>query len=162
MREIYLEAYLGIEDIGKILSNAVKAVSNKRTLDKVGEDLVERIKTRTRLGKGVKKPEGVAHQLPTLQPKTKRNRKSLKRSGKLTGPGATPAKSGINRTGETLESLDHEVGNKEIKIRLNSRGERVASELINQDRDFTFMNVSKPELNSIVETLDKEIQKKIK
>lgn len=162
MHVTYLEVYLAINDITKIIQAAVDAVKDKTVLDKIGEDLVERIKTRTRTGKGVREPEGRAHKLPDLKTKTKANRRSLKRSGKLTGKGAVPAKSGINRSGATLDSLKHTVSGDEIKIRLDSEGEMVAADLIKLNSDYTFMNISKPELKAVTEVLDKEIQKKIK
>ena len=153
---------MAIDDIRKIIQSAVDTITDRRTLDKLGEDLVERIKTRTRTGKGVREPEARPHRLPALKTNTKRNRRRLKRQGGLTGPGATPAKSGVNRTGTTLNSMSHRVQDNEIQIRLDAKGEDVAEDLIRIDKDYTFMNVSQPEIKAFVEALEKEIEKKIK
>ena len=152
---------MAIRNIDKLLERALMIITRRPFLDKLGSDTVKQIKKRTRLGFGVREPEAQTNKLPDLQPQTVRERKRLKRNNKLTGPRATPTKSGINRTGSTLESLDYNVVGDEIQIRLSKDGERVATELIDLDRDYTFMNLSKGEVNEITKVIEDEIVKEL-
>lgn len=153
---------MAITDLDKIIKKALEVATSKETLNKLGENLVDRIKKRTRLGNGVKENEGGSHKLPSLKPKTVTRRKQLKKAGDLTGPRATPAKSGVNRSGQMLESMDHKVSSSTIEIGLDQEGTRKATDLIKQNPDFTFMNVSKAEVAGLADILENEITKKLK
>jgi hypothetical protein len=149
-----------LTDISLLVQSAVDEIKDKNNLKEAAENTIERIQQRTRLGKGVNKPEGSATPLKKLEPKTVEVRKSLKSAGKLTGKGASPAKSGINRTGKTLDSM-HSVSKKgEVTIQLDKEGERVATEVQAIDpQRFTFMNLSKAEVTAMVKELEEKARK---
>jgi hypothetical protein len=140
-----------------IVNSLIKEVNKKENLKVAADAAIDHMKKRTRLGKGVKEPEGKTTSLKKLEPSTVEIRKSLRKQGKLTGPGATPGKSGINRTGKTLESLNTKALDGSVTIQLDQEGERVASELIKIDKDFTFMNLSKVEVKTMTEILEKAV-----
>jgi hypothetical protein len=153
---------LGLDRISKLAQEAIDAATSKETLTSLGNALADKVKNRTRLGRGVKKDGAASHALPKLKEKTVVNRKRLKERGKLTGPGATPAKSGINRTGTTLESMTSKVTQNSIEIKLDSSGERVTKELIGLSDEFTFMNLSKPEIKFAESFIENAINKVLK
>lgn len=148
------------KDIGKILA---KALASKVVLEAGAKSIIESVPKRTRLGKGVKEAEGDATPLPALKPKTKTNRKGLKKRGELTGPGATPAKSGLNARGNLLSNLKAVVTPGKVAVKLqNSTQEEKAKALIAIDPGFTFMNVSRAEVNRMIKAMSEEVNKIIK
>jgi hypothetical protein len=150
---------INLEDIKGLLLEAIDIVQDKKTLEEAGKELVPEIQKRVRIGKGVNKPEGSPTALKPLEPKTKLIRKDLKRKGLLSGPGATPAKSGVNRTGKTLEGMHAEAKDGELEIKLTGDGQRVALELAKIDSQrFTFMNLSKGETKRLVDFLEDKVK----
>lgn len=142
-------------DIGKIIA---QAVGSKKVLEEAANILLESIPKRTRLGKGVKDAEGPTHQLPLLKQKTKYNRKLLAKDGKLTGPGATPAKSGLNKSGDLLNNLTSVVKKGEFDIKLkDTKEESKANYLLKIDPNYSFMNVSKAEMNRVIKAMSATI-----
>lgn len=154
---------LKLNDIHKLVLSAIKRVSSKELLQEVGEVMTEDVKKRTRLGRGVNKPEGPSSLLKPLEPRTKTNRKALKKRGKLTGPGATPAKSGLNATGQMLDSLKVEAKTGSFTITLDTEGARKAELVAQIDRNrFTFMNLSKGEVLRMIRLMEEDLKKNIK
>lgn len=146
-------------DVFAKVAEAVRNVKNDGKLKKeLAEEALESVKRRTKLGRGVGKPEGPSNKLPSLKTKTVSTRKSLKRTGGLSST-ATPAKSNVTRSGKTLDSLKVEIKSDGFNIELDKRGERVAKELIAIDKDYTFMNLSKAEVNRLVKIIEQQIQR---
>jgi hypothetical protein len=149
-----------LNKINLLVQAAVNECTRKENLEEAANAVIERVKTRTRLGKGVNKPEGNAVPLKKLEPKTVEVRKALQKAGKLSGTGAKPSKSGINRTGKTLDSMHAVAKNKEVTIQLDNDGEKVATELAAIDPSrFTFMNLSKAEVKAMTDILEEKVQK---
>lgn len=149
-----------LDDIAKLVSLAIEEVTKKENLEEAAIVAIERIKKRTRLGKGVTKPLAEATPLKKLEPSTVRVRKSLKSQGKLTGPGAKPSKSGINRTGKTLDGIFASAKTGQVEIELRPESQRVAEELLKIDSQrFQFMNLSKAEVKVMIEILQEKVQK---
>jgi hypothetical protein len=144
-----------LKDIGKLITQALES---KVVLDEGAKVLVESIPIRTRLGKGVKEAEGPTHALPNLKQKTKYNRKLLASKGELTGPGATPSKSGLNRSGDLLNSIKSIVTKGRIQVELNSNKEKQKAEhLLKIDPLYEFMNVSRAEMNRMIKAMSEKI-----
>jgi hypothetical protein len=144
-----------LSDIGQIIADAL---GSKTVLEEAGKVLVESIPLRTRLGRGVMDPEGPTHPLPKLAVKTKSNRKLLDKQGKLTGPGATPAKSGLNQTGALLSGLRFAVGRGKLEVRLkDAEQEEKAQNVLKINPQFQFMNVSNAEMNRMIKAMSVKI-----
>lgn len=142
-------------DIGKIIAQALQS---KPVLEEGAKVIVEAVPLRTRLGKGVKEAEGPALPLPKLKTKTKSNRKLLAEKGELTGPGATPAKSGLNRTGDMLSGLKAIIKNGKFEIRLKDKQQEIkAGHVLKNNPDFAFMNISKAEMNRMIKAMSVKI-----
>lgn len=145
-------------DVFAQVAQAVRKVKSDQALKKkLAEEALESVQRRTKLGRGVNKPEGPSNKLPTLKTKTVSTRKSLKRSGKLSSS-ATPTKSNITRSGKTLGSMKSKIKSDGFDINLDKRGERVAKDLIAIDKDYTFMNLSKAEVKRLVKIIEQQIQ----
>lgn len=146
-----------LSDIGDII---LDALNSKEVLQAGADVALEAIPKRTRLGKGVVEAEGAATNLPQLKDKTKYNRGQLKKTGKLTGPGATPAKSGLNATGAMLSGMTAKIAGDNFTINLaDDQQEKKAEYLIQQNRGFTFMNISNAELNRVVKAMSDAVAK---
>lgn len=140
-----------LSDIGKIVTQALQS---NTALNNAGKSMKRAITKRTRLGYGVSENGADRHKLPNLSPKTVENRKRLKKAGKLTGPKATPGKSGLNRTGEMLESIKYASGKGKLEIRLgDAKQEQKAQDLVDLNPNYEFMNLSKPEIVRMIKAM---------
>lgn len=154
---------INLKDIPKLVQAAVDTIGKKRTLTTVAKKLVPRIQTRVRVGKGVQENLGNPHSLPVLKDKTKRNRTSLKKQGKLTGPGAKPAKSALNRTGALVGDIGFETKTNELEIKFKSQAQLDKMEdLIALDRKYTIMNISKAEFKFALKELSAIIERALR
>lgn len=146
------------DDIAKKLPQIIKETLDKKLLDDIGNTSVSRIRKRTRTGKGVKENDGPTHKLPSLKPSTIKRRQNLKSKGKLTGPGATPARSGVNQTGKTLNEMNYKVkGRDSVEIRLSPEGEKRAENIIGINSNYEFMNLSKSEIKALIKIVEEKI-----
>lgn len=146
-----------LSDISRLIK---KALTSKEVLEVGAKVAVESIPLRTRLGKGVNEPEGSTHLLPALKEKTKRNRRYLKSSGKLTGPGATPAKSGLNASGDLLTDMKYEIKSDSFDIKLaDVKQEEKLKNLLKINKNFQFLNLSRAEVNRMIKAMSVEINK---
>lgn len=144
-----------LKDLGKIIAQALQS---RPVLEEAGKMAIEAIPLRTRLGRGVVEPEGPSTPLPKLKPKTKSNRRLLQKKGELTGPDATPAKSGLNATGKLLSGLRYLIGKNRVEIRLaDSTQEEKAQNLIKIDPRFQFMNLSSAEINRMIRAMSVKV-----
>jgi hypothetical protein len=145
-----------LSDIGKIIA---KALQSKTVLDAAGASIAESIIKRTRLGRGVDIELGPSKPLKKLASKTVSNRKRLKEEGKLTGPNATPGKSGLNQSGDMLDSISYRVptkGKLEI-IFTDSEQQKKAKWIQEKDPRFNFFNVSKAEMNRAIREMSEAV-----
>lgn len=139
-----------LSDIDKIIRQALSTAAVK---DAIGKSATRQIKTRTRTGKGVEKNLEKSQKLPGLKPKTKTRRRQLKRAGGLTGRGATPAKSNLTRSGKLVDSVQYERTADGVEIKLDRSQEEKAQALIQINRGYTFMKLSKAEFNRVVKAV---------
>lgn len=155
-----------INDIPSKLDSVVASVLNISFLKQLSLLIINRIRVRVRLGKGVKEQQGgqyqTAHQLPKLKESTKLRRKRLQRVGQLTGPNAQPNKSGLNRSGLLLNRIHSQVTGNSVKLKLDKRGADIIKYLTERDQDFEFFNLSKAEYNGIVRIIQDKIKDTIK
>lgn len=142
-------------DIGKIIATALQS---KPVLEEAAKVVITSIPLRTRLGRGVQEPEGPSVPLPKLKAKTKSNRKFLQKRGELTGPNATPAKSGLNASGKLLTGLKYIITKGKIIVSLaDATQENKAKNLLKIDSGFQFMNLSSAEINRMVKAMSVKI-----
>lgn len=106
-----------IEELIRRIESALKGANRTKQIDDIGKQLVDRIKLRTRLGKGLSKPGQIGGSPQPLAPLSKnyvKQRQSANLSG-LTKPG----KSNLTRTGALLDAITHEAKDGEIRIFLD-------------------------------------------
>lgn len=149
---------MSIEKIYKIVKAAVDAATSRKTKDRIGEEISEGIRTRTRSGQGVRKSEGDVTRLPKLKNTTVKRREGLKRAGRLSKD-TSPETSNLTRSGKMLGSLRGRNTRKGVSIEMTPGQAKKAADL---DSKFEFMNLSKNEKGQVVEIIEDEIQKSIK
>jgi hypothetical protein len=148
-----------VSDIPRI----VKRLLEREVILKEGAKAIERaIPRRTRLGKGVKENLGPTHKLPSLRESTVSIRKKLKKTGGLTGPGATPKKSGFNRTGDSLNNLKVEVSRGKIEVSLAPADQDKLIDALQIDPDYQFMRLSRAEFRRMLIAMTKRIEQALK
>lgn len=148
-----------LSDIKDLIDNALKS---KIVLEAGAEAAIRAIPTRTRLGKGVSDNLGPTNPLPALKNKTVRNRTRLKKIGQLTGPGATPKKSGLNKSGTLLDSLEVKIKPDGFEITVPPQEEKKVQALLKIDSKFQFMRLSAAEFNRVVTAMTKQVEQVIK
>ena len=98
-----------------------------------------------------------------LKEKTKQNRRGLKKQGKLTGPGAKPAKSALNRTGALVGDIGFETESNKLEIKFKSDAqESKMRDLIALDRKYTIMNISKAEFKFVLKEMSAIIERALR
>lgn len=147
--------------LDKLIDRIIEIAVGKDTMQKVATEARERIVRRTRTGKGVTQTGAQPSPLRDLTPATVNIRKNLREQGKLTGPGARPSKSAVNRTGAMLDSLKPEAERGQARVVFGSgEQERKADEL--QSNGFVFMNLSEPEIKGLHRVIKNEIKRRLK
>lgn len=136
-----------LSDISKIIEDAF---NSQEITEAIGKAASRAIVTRTRTGRGVSANLETSKPLPRLKENTKRVRRYLKKKGELTGPGATPGKSALNRSGKLLESVNYVAKPGEVVISVSASQAKKVEYLININSDYRFMNLSKAEFNRAV------------
>jgi len=135
-----------------------KAIESKRVLEAAATVAIRSIPKRTRLGKGVQNNLGPTHKLPNLKTKTVKNRSRLKKLGQLSGQGATPKKSGLNKSGDMLDSLTSNVGRGKVEIKLEPNQQDKANALLKIDPKYQFMRLSAAEFKRVLKAMTKQIE----
>ena len=160
------------------MDKAIKEVESVSSMRSLGEEMAERIRKRTRLGKGVAETGAAPQPLKPLSASYKATR-----AGKIAfatakdghvypykpdeapklHPHTTPGRSNLTRTGQMLDSL------RVIAVRvgvavLGLHGPRNDSKLSNADvggyvsKERPFLNLSKPELNGLATLIRERIE----
>lgn len=123
------------------------------------------MKKRTRLGNGVIENLAPTHKLKKLKTSTVKERRRLKKIGFLTGPGATPAKSGLNRTGSLLEDIKLNVQKARVQFKLgttdNVKKAQNLKKIVKTGNRYVFMNLSNAEFKSFLKSVVRQTQFKI-
>jgi hypothetical protein len=128
---------LGIVGLSRALINL--KVLTPQIADDIGETLVTMIRTRTRLGYGVRGNNQAKERFKKLALSTISHRQWLKSKG-LLSPIATPAKATMTRFGSMMDDLMYEKGPQRVTI-MFSKTEEATKAYYNTllDRPFMFL-----------------------
>ncbi len=148
--------------IARLLRTVKRAVTDRKIYKRIGKMAKEIVTERTRRGFGVTEALGKKKRLPKLRPSTKSIRRSLKSTGGLTGPGATPNKSAFNRTGKTLDEIKVVPKADGVELKLSKHGINAVRDTEKINKDYNFMNLSRSEAKEIKKSLEKELRAKLK
>jgi hypothetical protein len=142
------------DDINKVLKQ-IEALRDKaeKEFTKTGNEAVELIKKRTRLGYGVDKPRGTKTKLKKLNSDYVASRKR----NRPTGP-TTPAKSNLTQSGDMLDDLEaKKQTSTRYEITFKRKESRDKAEWVSKDRAFN--NLSKSEIKQLAKKLQDRINK---
>jgi hypothetical protein len=124
---------------------------------KVAKDIVIE---RTSRGFGVDKSEGKKERLKALSPRYKKQRRRLKKAGKLSGE-TTPNKSNLTQTRQMLNSVASKALTGVGIVYIDNSEARDKAEY-QEDAGRKFMNLSKTETKQLVKLIEEQISNDIK
>lgn len=133
-------------------------VTNRETLDAVGELVVERIRERTRGGSGAKTPGGNASALKPLSPSYVKQRA---RDPNLS-PETSPSTSNLTRYGDMLDSLYYAI--RQGKVFVSVEGADNLRKAIYTSVDRPWANLTRADVTAVrdlVSKLSGEVVKKL-
>lgn len=151
-----MSATLDLQKIIEKLKRQLRQSFSPREMQKVGNFVVEEIKSRSRDGKGVSRDGGSEKRFPALSPEYIKQRKRMKLS-RFT----TSTTSNITRTGRLLGGLRYKASQGSVTIEPTGNSREgtpnidIAGYLADQGRPF--MALSKLQMNRLVKYIEKEI-----
>jgi hypothetical protein len=155
----------GFDSFKKSFEQAMRELSSKENMRRLGEIAADMIRTRTRLGYGVKRPGASREKLEKLAEATKESKRRKRKRGDLSDQ-TTPTRSNLTDTGQLLDSLQvTDVKEGEVTIGPKGRrsdgmtNEEVGSFVTENGRPFN--NLSDVEEKRIAEEFRKQVQKSL-
>jgi hypothetical protein len=140
------------------LKSAIKykldAIINRRLQEEIGRIVSERVKTRTRLGKGVNEDGAAPVKLKVLSDAYKRRRKAEKNQLHAE---TTPSKSNLTFTGDMLDNIKYRIEGDKIIIYIEGDLNNKKAQWVTEGGR-AFMNLSKPEQVEIIRLIRERIK----
>lgn len=142
-------------DLQKIINELTEAVIDKELKTLIGEYVVERIRKRTRLGKGVEEFRASPQTLKKLSANYIKQRKKSKLSSDT-----TPARSNLTKTGKMLNDLIFRIQGDSIIVEFKTKASARKAGFVSEDRPF--LTLSEPEYQGLVKLVRREVLKKLR
>lgn len=148
------------DKVRKIIDNVTQEVRTAKTLDATGKYLVNQVRTRTLVGRGVDRTGGPPEKL-NIKPKTKQVRRYLKGKGRLSSK-TQPAKANLTRSGKMLSTLNARVdrGAATVTVDVAPDQQDKVQKLSRQGHNF--LDLTRGEIKGLIEFLFQRIIKNIK
>ena len=134
----------------------------KESLQKIGNEVSNMIKVRTRLGYGVKSDNTARDKLKPLKPATVKSRVAKKKAGELSSL-TTPKRSALTETGQLLDSIGV-ISISNGRVTIGPKGARTGSTLTNEklaeyvtEQGRPFNNLSDKEIKKLIIFFKREI-----
>lgn len=148
-------------EIKEALSKAIKKATSKQSLKKYGNQVVDDIKRRTRLGFGVKEHGGKRYSLSS-KPLSAAYLKFRKKHKKLLHGETSPTKHNLTFTGQLLNAMKAEVKSRTIEVNFHNRRPPKPSNAeiagyVSKDRPF--LNMSDRELQRLIKEIENVLTK---
>lgn len=137
-----------------IIKSTVEKVLDDTLKDEIGKTVAERVKRRTRLGKGVDKDGAKAEKLEKLSDRyiEKRSKNKSKLSKET-----RPKKSNLTFSGDMLDNIDYKVEGDTIIIFIEGKHNNDKAQWVT-DGGRAFMNLSSPEQNEVIRIIRQRIK----
>lgn len=139
------------------ITKAVEETMSQKLLQDIGDDFVEQIKIRTRLGNGLDKNEGEPSKLKPLSKDYVKYRKSKNDLSEFT----KPSKSNLTLTGEMLDSLEAKVTEDKITISFSNQFSKYKARW-NEESGRSFLAISRVQIERLKNSLEKKITELLK
>lgn len=144
------------KDIGIKINAVIDGIVEKSTMKEVADLSKDLVKTRTKRGFGVNESGDKATRLKGLSESYKKQRRRLKRQGKLAGD-TTPQKSNLTKKGKMIADVESRASTAKAEVFIKDESSRKKAELqAQQGREF--MNLSKSEIDKVKKLLEKKIK----
>jgi hypothetical protein len=134
------------------ITRALEETITPQLMQQVGDDFVDQIRTRTRLGNGLDKHKGEPSKLRPLSKDYVESRKTFKKLSPLTKPG----KSNLTLTGEMLDQLKATVQGAKITITFGNQFSKDKARW-NQESGRKFLFISRVQIERLKNGLEKKI-----
>jgi hypothetical protein len=138
------------------LEKAKKEITSSENLQKIGSDLAEQIKVRTRLGNGLAENGGEPDKLRPLSEPYIKERKVTQLS-----QFTTAKKSNLTLTGQMLDEIVAKIANGIITITFKSQESKDKARW-NTDKGRPFLSISRVQIERLTNALNKQLSEAIK
>lgn len=145
------------KEMQKKLESAMNELTKPKFLNEIGQQIVEDIYKRTKLGYGIEEPRGTQSKLKPLTGQYKKMRKSFPKLSTDT----SPSKSNLSLTGDMLNDLKVKVTNTKALIYLGSEFSKNKAKW-NSEKGRTFLNVSNTQVSKIIALLKNKLKELLK
>lgn len=148
------------KDLEIKIAALIDGIVKKSTMDDVANMAKDMVVERTSKGFGVKVKEGPKERLKGLSESYKKQRRRLKKQGKLATE-TTPNKSNLTKSRQMLDSVAAKASTGQATVYLNNdKAGKKAEYQASEGREF--MNLSKSEVNKIKKFIEEKIISDIK
>lgn len=143
-------------NLQEALEKAKKELTSTENLQKIGDDLAEQIKTRTRLGNGLDGDGKEPAKLRPLSSKYVKERQTMPLS-----EFTTAKKSNLTQTGQMLDEIEAKASNSKISITFKSQESKDKARW-NTEKGRPFLAVSRVQIERLRNDLDKKLEELLK
>ena len=133
----------------------IEGLIKKSTMQEIADLSKNLVVQRTGKGFGVNTPEGKKVKLKGISESYKKERKRLRKQGKLSGD-TTPQKSNLTKSKQMLDSVDAKASTAKATVFLNNPQAKNKAEY-QSAQGRAFMNLSKAEVEKIKKLIEKKI-----
>lgn len=144
------------DDIINQIQRALNAGISGNSLKDIAKDTAKSVQTRSRLGKSVVKDGANVSRLEQLKPTYKKQRKGLKKGGKLSNK-TTPNKSNLTKSGSMLNNIKSRTTTNGFEIYINGEKNQEKAKYVQKNRPFMFL--AKFEIKLIIESIIDRIRR---
>lgn len=144
------------EHMHSAINKAVEEALANDVLQSIGDDFVDQLRTRTRLGNSLDKHGGEPSKLKPLSFEYVEHRKTFKGLSELT----KPTKSNLTLTGDMLDDLTATAQNDQITITFKNQYSKDKARWVSAVRPFLF--ISRVQIERLKNNLEKKITELLK
>ena len=149
-----------LKDLRIKLRSLIDDAVDKELMTKIGKDIAQTVKSRTRKGRGVPVNLGPTKPLPGISESYKKQRARLSKQGKLSSE-TTPKKSNLTKSGQMLDSTTFRASKNEVVIGPSGTQNKKKAEFQAKAGRVAY-NLSKAENKRILKIIEESITDDIK
>lgn len=154
-----MELKVFIRNLIRSIINSHQSISTAKAVARYIEPVM---KKRIRTSGGVSEHKAPRQNLPKLKESTVKRRRAAKSAGELTGTGAIPELSAINRTGKLIGAITFSPEHAKVDVTIENNQSYKLEELVSENPKWQVMRISDKEDKAIIELLEARLEDAVK